>query len=249
MFERLAARDAAARAAGIMLLPGTGFDVVPTDCLAAHLKRRLPAASHLALAFQARGGASRGTLATMVENLGSPGAVRRDGRIEPVPQGWRTRRIDFGEGVLRDATTIPWGDVATAFHSTGIPNIEVYLAMPPAMRRMLVASRALGPLLRAPYVRAILREYVRTGAAGPGAEARARGESLVWGEVTAPSGERATSRLRAPNGYDFTASSAVLLARKALDGNTPAGFQTPSRAYGPDVVLEVPGVTRTDVSS
>src|SRR5688572_23775842 len=139
VFEGLAARDAEARSAGIMLLPGAGFDVVPSDCLAAHLARRLPNAVRLSLAFRALGGASRGTLATMVEGLGSPGAVRQNGRIVPVPPAWRTRRIDFGDGKLRDATTIPWGDVSTAFHSTGIPNIEVYVAMRPAMRRAAIA--------------------------------------------------------------------------------------------------------------
>src|SRR5687768_2628014 len=105
VFEGLARRDAEARAAGIMLLPGAGFDVVPSDCLAAHLARRLPNAERLALAFRALGGASRGTLTTMIENLGSPGAIRREGRIVPVPPAWRTRSIDFGDGKQRDATT------------------------------------------------------------------------------------------------------------------------------------------------
>lgn len=249
VFESLAARDARAREAGIMLLPGAGFDVVPSDCLAAHLKRRLPAAERLTLAFRASGGMSRGTLRTMVENLGTPGAVRRNGAIVSVPAAWRTRRIDFGDGRPRDSTTIPWGDVSTAFHSTRIPNIEVYVSMRPAVRRALLSSRVFGPMLRVPYVRAILREYVRTGPAGPGAAARAGGVSLLWGEAIAPNGDRVESRLRGPSGYDFTAQTAVLLAGKAMDGNAPIGFRTPSLAYGPDVVLEVPGVLRTDVSS
>ncbi|CAM4496393.1 MAG: hypothetical protein LEGION0403_FIIPPAGN_01689 [Legionella sp.] len=37
----------------------------------------------------------------------------------------KTRFIDFGKGE-KLATTIPWGDVSTAFYTTGIPNIEVY---------------------------------------------------------------------------------------------------------------------------
>lgn len=248
VFEGLAARDREARSAGIMLLPGAGFDVVPSDCLAAHLVRRLPHADRLALGFLAHGGMSRGTLTTMVENLGSPGAVRREGRIVPVPPAWRTRRIDFGDGGPRDATTIPWGDVSTAFHSTGVPNVEVYVSMRPALRRAAIASRYLGPLLRAPYVRAILREFVRTGAAGPSDQARERGVSLLWGEAVASNGDRVESRLRGPSGYDFTARTAVLLATKALNGSAPIGFQTPSRAYGADVVLEVPGVARTDIT-
>src|SRR5687767_1916180 len=81
VFEGLAARDVEARSAGIMLLPGTGFDVVPSDCLAAHLARRLPGAVSLSLAFRAIGGASRGTLSTMVEGLGGTGAIRKNGKI------------------------------------------------------------------------------------------------------------------------------------------------------------------------
>jgi short subunit dehydrogenase-like uncharacterized protein len=248
VFEGLARRDGEARAAGIMLLPGVGFDVVPSDCLAAHLARRLPNAVHLALGFRALGGASRGTLTTMVENLGTPGAVRREGKIEAVPQAWRTRRIDFGDGKPRDATTIPWGDVSTAFHSTGIPNIEVYMSMRPAVRRAAIASRWLGPVLRRKIVRHLLTTLVRRGAPGPSEAQRNRGASLLWGEAVAANGERAEARLRGASGYVMTAQTAVHLAMKVLAGEAPSGFQTPSRAYGPDVILEIPGVARTDVT-
>jgi short subunit dehydrogenase-like uncharacterized protein len=246
-FEGLAARNAEALAAGVMLLPGVGFDVVPSDCLAAHLARRVPNAERLSLAFRAIGGASRGTLTTMVENLGSPGAVRMNGKIVAVPQAWRTRRIDFGDGALRDATTIPWGDVSTAFHSTGIPNIEVYVSMRPALRRAAIASRWLGPVLRSGVVRRTLAARVHRGPAGPGAAARESGVSLLWGEAVAADGHRAEARLRGASGYTLTAQTAVHLTAKALNGQAPVGFQTPSKAYGPDVILEIPGVTRTDV--
>ncbi|MGH7680065.1 MAG: saccharopine dehydrogenase family protein [Gemmatimonadaceae bacterium] len=248
VFEGLAARDAEARAAGIMLLPGVGFDVVPSDCLAAHLSRRLPNAIGLSLAFRAVGGASRGTLSTMIDGLGKPGAIRRNGRIVPVPPGWRTRQIDFGDGILRDATTIPWGDVSTAFHSTGIPNIEVYMSMRPALRRAAIASRWLGPALRSGVVRRVLTSRVRSGPPGPSEAERQRGVSVLWGEALAADGEHAVARLKGPSGYILTAQTAVHLAAKALGGQTRAGFQTPSRAYGADVVLEIPGVTRADDS-
>jgi len=248
VFEGLVRRDGEAKAAGIMLLPGAGFDVVPSDCLAAHLARRVPDAVRLSLAFHSTGGASRGTLLSVVEGLGLPGAVRRGGRIVAVPQAWRTRRIDFGDGTQRDATTIAWGDVSTAFHSTGIPDIEVYMSMRPAMRRALVAARWLGPALRSGVVRNALAARVRRGPPGPSESSRERGTSLLWGEAVAADGRRAEARLRAASGYSLTAQTAVHLAAKALAGHAPPGFQTPSRAYGADVILEVPGVTRTDVA-
>jgi short subunit dehydrogenase-like uncharacterized protein len=249
VFEALAARGPEARDAGLLLLPGVGFDVVPSDCLAAHLARRVPGAARLALAFDALGGGlSRGTLATMAENLGAPGAVRRGGRIVPVPPAWRTRRVDFGGGRVRDVTTIPWGDVSTAWHSTGIPDVEVYAAMPPAVRRLARASRWAAPLLAAAPVRRWAAARVRRGPAGPSDAARAAGSSLLWGEAVAADGRRAEARLRTPEGYTLTAHAAVHLAARVAGGEAPPGFHTPSRAFGADVVLELPGVAREDVA-
>ena len=246
VFEALAARDAEARAAGIMLLPGVGFDVVPSDCLAAHLVRRLPTANRLALAFAAGGGISRGTLTTMLESAGAGGAIRRGGNIESVPAAWRTRTIDFGSGPV-DATTIPWGDVSTAYHSTGVGNIEVYAASTPMARRVMMASRYMGWLLDAPPVRKLLRRLVRASPAGPGDVARARATSRLWGEATDRAGRRAVTRLTGPQTYALTALTAVAAVEKVLAGVAATGFQTPSRAFGADFILEIPGVRREDV--
>jgi len=246
VFEALARRDAQARAAQVMLLPGAGFDVVPSDCLAAHLKRRLPSATHLALGLRMSGGFSRGTATTMIENLGEGGLVRRAGALVRVPSAHSTRHIDFGRGP-RTCVAIPWGDVSTAFHSTGIPNVEVYLAAPAALRWGLVASRYLGPLLGSPAVQSRLKKRVRSGAPGPSASARARAASIVWGEVTDASGQRARARLTAPEGYTLTASASVTIVERVLSGDAPPGFQTPSRAYGADFVLGLPGVKRVDL--
>jgi short subunit dehydrogenase-like uncharacterized protein len=146
VFEALAARDAEARAAKVVLMPGVGFDVVPTDCLAAHLKRRLPTATRLALGFQGGDHMSRGTALTVLESLPHGGLVRENGILKRVPAAWRTRVIDFGNGPVK-AITIPWGDVATAFYSTGIPNIEFYMAAPWGTRMLARLSRYFGPLL------------------------------------------------------------------------------------------------------
>jgi len=247
VFEALAARDAEAREVGIMLLPGVGFDVVPSDCLAAHLVRRLPTANRLALAFEARGGISRGTATTMLETRGGGGgAIRRGGLIETVPAAWRTRAIDFGSGPV-DATTIPWGDVSTAFHSTGVGNIEVYAASPPMARRLMIASRYLGWMLAAPPVRHLLQRVIRAGRPGPTDAARARYTSRLWGEATDRDGRRAVARITGPQSYALTALTAVAAVEKVLAGGAEPGFQTPSRAFGPDFILEIPGVRREDV--
>jgi short subunit dehydrogenase-like uncharacterized protein len=246
VFEWLFRRDAAARAAGVMLLPGVGFDVVPSDCLAAHLKRRLPSATELSLAFRALGRVSRGTATTALEGAHKGGAVRRDGAIVPVPAAHATRAVDFGRGPVQVAA-IPWGDVSTAYHSTGIPNITVYSAFSPGAVRMMRVSRYLRPLLSAGPVQGLLRGLVRRQPPGPSAEERARGLSLLWGEAVDAAGRRVASRLRGPEGYTLTADAAVRIAEKVLAGQASPGFQTPSRAYGPDLALELDGVTREDL--
>ncbi len=238
----LAARDAEAQAAGVMLLPSVGFDVVPSDCLALHLKNRLPSATHLTLAFQSAGGWSRGTTRSMVDTVDRPGMIRRNGALTPVPAAWKTRQIDFGAGPV-GCVTIPWGDVATAYRSTGIPNIETYIALPAAGRLVLKAARWLG----SPLGKRVLARLVALLPDGPSEAQRATGHSRLWGEVTDDAGRRAVALMRTPHAYTLTAIAALLVVERVLAGAVQPGYQTPARAYGPDFALEIPGVTRQDL--
>lgn len=248
VFEALAARDAEAKERSVTLLPGVGFDVVPSDCLAAHLAQRLPTATQLTLAFRTVGGVSRGTSTTMAETSGEGGAVRRGGRIVTVPAAFRSRMIEFAPGEHSPAVTIPWGDVSTAYHSTGIPNIEVYLAMSAAMQRSLRVSRWLAPVLRFGPIRRRLVARARTSAAGPGESARARGGSRLWGEARDDEGRSVRARLLAPEAYTLTSRTAIAAARRVLGGGVATGFLTPSLAFGADFILEQRGVTREDLA-
>jgi short subunit dehydrogenase-like uncharacterized protein len=247
VLEALAGRDAEARAAGITVLPAAGFDVVPSDCLAAEAHHRLPTATQLALGFSAGTRMSRGTAITAIENASGGGMIRRDGALCRVASGWRTRHIDFGDGPRR-AITIPWGDVSTAYHTTGIPNVEVYVAAPLALRAGLRLARWAGPLLGSPAVKSLLARRARNGPAGPDAEARARGSSLLWAEARDDDGRIVEVRLRAPEPYELTSWTALALAARALRGALPVGFQTPARACGRGFVLEFPGVTLSPTS-
>ncbi|HWY87279.1 MAG TPA: saccharopine dehydrogenase NADP-binding domain-containing protein [Gemmataceae bacterium] len=245
VFETLAGRDGEAKTAGIMLLPGVGFDVVPTDCLAAHLKKRLPAATHLALAIKSSSRMSRGTALTVIEGMHTGGLVRHEGVLKKVPAAWKTRPIDFGRGPAK-AITIPWGDVASAYYSTGIPNIEVYMEAPFGVRTAVRLSRFLGWALASRPVQAYLKNRVRAGSPGPTDEERARGKSYFWGEVTDGAGNKAEAHLQGPESYTLTVLTALAVVERVLAGHAPAGYQTPSTAYGPDFVLGVKGVTRED---
>jgi short subunit dehydrogenase-like uncharacterized protein len=246
VFEALAGRDDEAKARGVTLLPGVGFDVVPSDCLAAHVARRLPGARRLVIGLEMSSSASQGTAVTVIENLDQGGAVRKDGRITAVPAGDRERSFDFGDGP-RTAIAIPWGDVSTAFYSTGIPDIEVYLAAPAGIRMGLRASRVLAPILGSAPVQRFLHQRVKAGPAGPSDEARARGRSRLCAEASAADGRSVRSRLTGHEAYTLTAEAGVRVAEKILAGGVPVGFHTPSRALGADFVLELPGVERVDL--
>ena len=244
VFERIAARSEQAEQAGVTLIPGVGFDVVPSDCLASHLGDALSDATHLSLGFDSLGSPTVGTALTMVESLDEGGAVRENGDIRSVPTAWKTRSIDFGAGE-RTTVTIPWGDVSTAYRSTGVPNIEFYMALPPQAVRGMRLSRHLGPLLGAEPVKEGLRALVERTIEGPDEEERRQSESRLWGEIT-NGDERLVARLKTPNGYTLTARTAVESALRVLDGETEPGYQTPSLAFGSDYILEFDDVVRRD---
>ncbi len=242
VFEAIVERHSEAFARGVTLLPGAGFDVVPTDCLAAMLAGRLPGATELALAFYSKGSAlSRGTTRTMIESIDEGGAIRRDGRIVRVPLAYDVRTIPFFCGA-RTAMTIPWGDVATAFYTTGIPNIRVYLAASPkAIARARRLQRLL-PLLKPRPVRRLL-QWLAAPRGGPDEQKRAHGRVYLWGEVSNGRESRSMT-MTTPEGYAFTVVSAVNAAERVLAGTRPGAF-TPAALLGPEFVSSVPGVLFT----
>jgi short subunit dehydrogenase-like uncharacterized protein len=249
VYEAFANRGAEAAARKVMLLPGVGFDVVPTDCLALHLKHRLPSATHLALAWFSQGptgGFPPGTVKTMLEIARRTQGIlaRRHGQIQSVPPG-KSRMVDFGDGPTK-VTQLSWGDVFMAFHSTGIPNIEVYAALPEPFFQLLQTLGTLRPLLEFAAVRNVAKRMIPTGST---AEQRAKTRTAVWGEVADDQGHQAASRLHGPEaGVTWTALAALAVVQKVLAGHAPPGFQTPAQAYGAEFVLECEGVTREDVN-
>lgn len=239
IFEACQAQRDQARRAGSVILPGVGFDVVPTDCLAASLAAALPDATDLELAFRAIGSPSAGTAKTMVEGLPEGGAVREDGRIRKVPAAYRTRRIPFRDKE-RLAVSIPWGDVSTAYHSTGIPNITVYMAAAPRMIQAMKLSRPLAPLFALDPVQRLLGKVIESRVQGPGSEARASGSSQIWGRARG-GGRQVEGTLVTPEGYALTAVTAVESARRVAAGEIEAGAHTPSTAFGAGFVTEFEG--------
>ena len=241
VFETLKKYDAAAKEKNIMLMPGVGFDVVPTDCIALQLKNKMPDATHLKLAFASIGGGlSHGTATTMAGKVGEGGAVRENGKIIRKPLGQKGMWVNFGEKRLF-VMTIPWGDISTAYTTTGIKNIEAYTGMAPKVYRILKFQWAFNWLLRTNFVRNIIIKKIKARPAGPSDEQRQKSSSLVWGEVSNASGKTLSACISCFDGYTLTAHSSLLITQKILEGNFKTGYQTPAGCYGEDLILEVPG--------
>ena len=241
VFEFAHSLDKQFKAVGVVVIPGVGFDIIPTDCVAAKLKELMPDADHLVLGFDSRSGMSVGTAKTSVEGLGYGGKVRHEGEIIEVPHAYKTRQIDFGDGE-KLATTIPWGDVATAYYTTDIPNIEVYIPATPKMIKGMKMLNRMPSVFRMKWLQNFLKGRINKKVTPPSAEKRERTPTYVWGEASNRRNETVTVRIKTANGYTVTKDGAITVAQKILERkNEVSGYMTPSMLAGSGLVLELPG--------
>lgn len=246
VFEHAQSLNERARAAGSVICPGVGFDVVPTDCVAAALKDALPDATHLALGFDSRSSFSPGTAKTSIEGLAQGGKVRRDGKIVSVPLAYRVRRIDFGAGE-KLAMTIPWGDVSTAWHTTGIANIEVFIPGSAGMIRGARLANWIRPLLGLSFVQRLLKARIGKTVTGPDQAKRADQGTYVWGEARNARGESKVARVHTANVYSLTIDAALAVVGYLLQTRPPGGAYTPARLLGADLVTHLPGSSEINI--
>jgi short subunit dehydrogenase-like uncharacterized protein len=239
--------DADAKAAGVVLCPGAGFDVVPTDCIALMLKKALPEATELALGIESSGRQmSAGTAKTLVEALGKSGKIRRAGRIVDCPLGRGLRRIDFGRGA-KLAMPIPWGDVASAFYTTGIPDITVFTPISPVSASIARLTIAFGPVLQSSRLQSWLVKKIEKDVRGPGVSTRNASPSWVWGEAKDAHGRSHVIRIVTLNGYSLTVFSSLALARRVISNDCPSGCWTPAGLTGENFILSLPGTSKLDL--
>ncbi|NVJ59835.1 MAG: saccharopine dehydrogenase NADP-binding domain-containing protein [Gammaproteobacteria bacterium] len=229
-----------AKQKGIVICPGVGFDVIPTDCLASQLKEKMPDATHLALGFDSGSGLSPGTAKTSVEGLGQGGKVRKDGKIIQVPLAYKCRTIDFGNG-SKNGVTIPWGDVSTAYHSTSIPNIEVYIPVSPRRAKSMKRLNLIRWLLGLSFVQNYMKKKIVQKSKGPNETQRKKLITYVWGEVKNDKGDMITGRITTANGYEVTYLGAVEVARFLAEYQGPGGAFTPSKLIDNQLVNRLAG--------
>jgi short subunit dehydrogenase-like uncharacterized protein len=241
VFEHAHGLSQSAHDAGVILCPGVGFDVVPTDCVAARLSMLMPDAQYLRLGFDSKSGPSPGTAKTQIEGIAKGCKVRRDGKIVTVPLAYKVRQINFSGDKEKCAMTIPWGDVSTAWYTTGIPNIETYLAVSPRMAKRARRIGFLRPVFGLAPVQAWMKRQVEKKVQGPDAARRAASPTFIWGEVENPDGELLSARIRVANGYDVTVNAALGIVRRLLDDAPLGAAVTPSQIMGWEYITTLPG--------
>lgn len=241
VFDLCQAHSEKFKSQNLTVVPGVGFDVVPSDCLAAMLKAEMPDATDLQLAFVNKGAKmSRGTLKTMIENLGDKQVRRENGQYAYAPMGQNTLMVDFGD-FEQICMAISWGDISTAYFSTDIPNIQVFAGTEARQVSQVRKMQMLSWFFRMKPVKRYLQRKLDSKPDGPSDQKREKSVTFMWGSVS-NGNTTVEKRLRVPNGYTVTADSSVRIAQEVLNGNFKPGYQTPSSAYGKDFVLALDGV-------
>jgi short subunit dehydrogenase-like uncharacterized protein len=248
VFEQTFTLDAQARARGALMVSGVGFDIVPTDCLSAQVAAQMPDAVSLEIAFDAlllagEIGFTAGTLKSMIAMLPQGSRVRRGGQLLPYDLGAGGKVMGFPDGP-RHVMPIPWGDVLTAYHSTGIPNITAYVTLPEwAWHGLRAGGLLMQTALQSAPLRRLLDDAFDRYVAGPSEARRRESRVLIGASAFDAQGRGVSAWIETPEAYEFTRHAALLAVERAL-ANGGAGARTPSQAFGADFAYAVPGVRR-----
>lgn len=240
VFELAKSLGKAAAERGVLLLPGAGFDVVPTDCAGLMAKEALEEAQSLEIAFYQKGGQiSRGTMKTSVLGMADKGRVRKDGQLTAENTGKRSKVIEFDHQLKRHVMSIPWGDVSTAHHTTGIPNIVAYMAVHPRTIRLVKFQSLLRPLFRIKWLRNWMLKKIDDRPPGPDQSTMETASTYIYARAVDRNGRSACIRLKCQEAYSLTSFFAAYIAEQVLQDSFTPGFQTPAGMFGSQLIFEL----------
>lgn len=245
VFQKTFSFDQEAKKRKITLMSGIGFDVIPTDCLAVYVTQHILNPKELELAFIGLNSISPGTMKTMIEMIPYGGLIRKNGKLIRHPIGKGIKEIRFPIGRFSVAPII-WGDLETAYHSTGVPNITTYMGFSFVLIKFLpISIPVLKMLLSNKLLRAAAQKLIELTIKGPDEKAHQKARSYVWAKATNEKGDEKQAWLELPETYIFTAIASVKTIEKIFELQ-PVGSLSPAMAFGPDFVLEIKGVKRYD---
>ena len=234
------------KAANIMVMPSVGYDVVPTDCLNVYVADQVDNPTNLTVVINGNytaaegASASRGTMKSGLEVMGRPLLMRQKGEMVEVSALKVIHRVEGGQE--QTLVQIPWADMMTSYVSTGVPTIEVFQLqqgeLPGWLPRMAQSD----------FGRRILVWLIdKYAPEGPPPGAQETRQTRIVSTATNDAGESASAAMITPESYLFTFHSTLIVAKRVIDGHWESGFQTVGKVYGPDLALEVPGVSRMDL--
>ena len=231
---------------GIVIMPGVGFDVVPSDCLLKYVAEKIDNPTDLKLVLYSRGAVmSQGTQKTGLEGLRAGGnVVRRNGELKSVPTASETLTVQFPDGEYT-ARQSAWGDVSTAFQTTSVPNITTFFVQPDSHWRRIKFLNRIAPLLKIGFVHRFFERQIEKLPAGPSEEIQATGKVYLYGRASNDKGESVEAWLEVVEAYRLTAATSVAIVERVLDGNY-TGAMTPAAAFGADFILNIEDSKRMD---
>lgn len=244
VFEENFKYDTQAKDAGIAIISGVGFDVVPTDCLAKYVSEKVSDPTTLDLGITAMSNPSPGTLKTMLEHYDIGQLVRMDGdlvRLEKV----EVRKMQFSD-MERTVRPVTWGDLSTAYRSTGIPNITTYFPLPKKFPNLL-GSLGISPkeMSENEEAKKKVEGWIEENIHGPDENKRKTYRCYIYASVTNNKGVKTQAWLETMESYRFTAVAGVRSVEK-LFTLEPKGALTPALAFGANFILEIPETKRID---
>ncbi|MCH7827802.1 MAG: saccharopine dehydrogenase NADP-binding domain-containing protein [Bacteroidetes bacterium] len=245
VFERHKSLDSQAKEAGILIMSGVGFDVVPTDCLSVYMKKRMPDAEQLNISIGGLSKISAGTAKTAIENIAKSFIIRRNGKIIQLKKPLYSK-ADFGKGEV-ETVSVSWGDLATAYYSTGIPNIAVFFQLTTQTKKIIMMNRLLKWFLSLPPLQKKLKSMIEKKFKGPDKTERETAKAIIFAEAVNSMGEKVVSKLITPEGYKLTCITALEIANRVLNGNIKTGYFTPAELFGTDLITDIDGVELTDI--
>ena len=236
-----------AKAQGVIIGVGLGFDVMPTDAMANKAKELLPDATHLLIGLNGPNDMSRGSMKEFFEQIGEQAFwQRRNGKlVESKP---RSTYMDFGNG-RKLSSSIAWGDTASAYHSTGIPNIDVFSAVSKADLLLIKTLDALGFLFKFKRIQKITNKCIDKLLSGPDEKKREQGLTYLCAEANNAKGNKVRIYMTTPSAYKITYLGAVFAIQEVLEKpKSEGGYYTPAQLLGTETISRIEGVSEMYIS-
>jgi short subunit dehydrogenase-like uncharacterized protein len=214
--------DAAARHAGVTVVPAMADDGGPGDLIAHLTAACLPAVDELIIAdLRVPGVASRGTARSMASVFTDEALVYADG-------AWRAADGERPQPITPpgEPDQVP----VTAFALPGVVTIPRH-----------IRTRAVYSAIRtevAMSLTGLTPDIVESIPATIGEADRVAGRWLMLAEANAPDGTRARGWVTGTDGYRLTAVMAVEAARRLVAEDAPRGALTPAQAFDPVSFLD-----------